>query len=330
MTLSAVDNDVTVLICTCNNARRLQRTLHSIQRTDTDGSRLREVLVIDNASTDSTKQTVTELQASWPKLRYAHEPKQGKGHAYNLGIELSSGEHILFTDDDVRVPIQWVDRMRAALASGDWDAIAGGLCFDRRYEAIFTRHGLNSIRDWFAYAGDATQQSFGVIVGANMMLRRQVLLDAGPFKTSLGPGAIGFGDETEYAIRLKRLGYRLGPAYEIEVEHRFNLARLHWDSLCAIADKRGATSGYLGWHLNGEEIDPPSWLNWLHYDLPRVLGLPIAGLLWPGARARQLHLRRRWAAIRENLRQREIGPPRWLAEKPSSPVEPARAESLPT
>lgn len=313
MTGHTTKQDVTVLICTCNNARRLHRTLQTLKRRDTSGSSLLEVLVVDNASSDATRETIERHQKSWPKLRYVYEAQPGKGHAYNRGIAAASGDFVLFTDDDVRVPERWVDRMRSAAVESRCDAIAGGLGFDRRYERVMERLGLETLRQWFAFAERPEVKEIGVIVGANMLIRRQALIEAGPFKTCLGPGAIGFGDETEFFTRLRRLGYRLGCAYDICVEHRFSLSRLRWPSLQNIADKRGATGGYLAWHLHGEKIGSPSLFEWLRYDAPRILGLPVAGLFWRGARARRLHLRRRWAAIRRNRSERALGDPKWFS-----------------
>src|SRR6185503_12073323 len=95
--------DATVLICTYNRATLLGETLDTLAR-----CRTRElawdVLVVDNNSSDETRQVVTSRIASYPVvLRYLFEPRQGKSNALNTGLAATDAAVIAFTDDDVRV-----------------------------------------------------------------------------------------------------------------------------------------------------------------------------------------------------------------------------------
>jgi glucosyl-dolichyl phosphate glucuronosyltransferase len=60
------------------------------------------LLVVNNNSTDNTDQIIAH-HAEWLPIRRLFEPKAGKSHAANLGIQHATGELIICTDDDVLV-----------------------------------------------------------------------------------------------------------------------------------------------------------------------------------------------------------------------------------
>ena len=79
------------------------------------------------------------------------------------------------------------------------------------------------------------------------------------FDPELGPGAIGFGDETLFALQLQRAGHRIFGRLQIEVEHHFNPERLKRDAWLDLAERAGRTKAYVTYH-------------WRHlgYRLPRT------------------------------------------------------------
>ncbi|HXE81560.1 MAG TPA: glycosyltransferase [Vicinamibacterales bacterium] len=82
-----------------------------------------EVILVDNASTDGTRDLVETLSAEHPELRAAHEPRPGVSHGRNLGIALARAPIVAFTDDDVRVSPDWlatIDRCLKEHPEADW------------------------------------------------------------------------------------------------------------------------------------------------------------------------------------------------------------------
>lgn len=110
------DRDATVLVCTYNRADDLSRTLRSLAGVKSALSW--EVLVVDNNSSDRTRDAVQTAAASFPvPLRYLFEPTQGKSNALNTGMAASRARVIVFTDDDVEVPEGWLDAAVGPLLS---------------------------------------------------------------------------------------------------------------------------------------------------------------------------------------------------------------------
>ena len=63
---------------------------------------LKEILVIDDGSTDNTRLDLEELEPKDERVRYIRLDKnQGKGKAMRAGVEHASGEYVLFLDADL-------------------------------------------------------------------------------------------------------------------------------------------------------------------------------------------------------------------------------------
>ena len=106
--------DISVVISTYNRCEMLGVALERVLAQRSEGVSY-EVVVVDNNSTDSTKQVVESLiKAGHPNLRYVFEPRQGVSYGRNTGIACSSAEIIAFTDDDVRVGQDWIRSMKRA------------------------------------------------------------------------------------------------------------------------------------------------------------------------------------------------------------------------
>lgn len=105
--------DCSVIICTYNRAASLNRCLTSFGAIHTDPQFEWELIVIDNACTDQTRDVCFEHGERLP-LRYVHEPREGKSVALNTAISFARGELLLMIDDDVTVTPHWMDSMVAA------------------------------------------------------------------------------------------------------------------------------------------------------------------------------------------------------------------------
>ena len=94
MTYKFAIEDISVVIPTFNRRNLLKRAIHSVIKQTIEP---REIIVIDNGSTDQTYQMVSSL---FPDINYVTEKKRGVSAARNKGIIESKSKWIAFLDSD--------------------------------------------------------------------------------------------------------------------------------------------------------------------------------------------------------------------------------------
>ena len=77
-----------------------------------------EVVVVDNdADGGPLDAAFTAAFGGDPRVRWVHEPRQGLSFARNAGLAAARGQIVVFTDDDVLVDEQWVEKLVAGFDS---------------------------------------------------------------------------------------------------------------------------------------------------------------------------------------------------------------------
>ena len=87
---------VSVLIDTYNHERFIEEAIVNVLEQDFPASE-REILVVDDGSTDSTPEIVRKFE---PRLRLIRKPNGGQASAFNAGIPECTGEIVAFLDGD--------------------------------------------------------------------------------------------------------------------------------------------------------------------------------------------------------------------------------------
>jgi glycosyltransferase involved in cell wall biosynthesis len=90
---------VSVILPTYNRAHIVSKALQSVLAQTYPNF---EVIVIDDGSTDNTKEIITNIACKDPRVKYfRNNENKGPAGARNVGISLAKGELIAFIDDDV-------------------------------------------------------------------------------------------------------------------------------------------------------------------------------------------------------------------------------------
>ncbi len=160
-----------------------------------------EVIIVDNSAQFILSDYLSKESLPFD-VKVVHEPRKGKGFAYNTGVEISQGELVLFTDDDVQVPPNWVSLMVEAQRRNNLAAIQGGVRIAPHLERRWLK---GMLRIWVAEVVHPSSPPHG-LVGANMLIRRDAIDLCGGFSTELGPGLTGFFDDTLIWARLRAQG----------------------------------------------------------------------------------------------------------------------------
>lgn len=216
---------LSIILPTYNRAAILDATLCAYLRLDiVPGSW--ELLVVDNASQDDTKQVVEKFGSRLP-IVYLHEPRQGKNHANNRGIEHATGDVLVFTDDDITPSPNWLTSISAAISRWPGKCFFGG-----RVNPLFPPYTWQGVKqaDFSSYVfgihdlgiPEGEYPCGGSPVGANCWMRRDVFRDGWRYDGSIGPNGRGrvSGSELEFFTRLLSAGYRAVYVPDAAVQHR--------------------------------------------------------------------------------------------------------------
>ncbi|MEO1153791.1 MAG: glycosyltransferase [Pseudomonadota bacterium] len=98
--------DVSIILASYNGASTLPRTLAALGGVRAPAGGM-EIILVDNNSSDET----AELMQTFARQHGAvvlREPKQGKAHALNAGLEVAQGRLVVFTDDDTIANSDWI------------------------------------------------------------------------------------------------------------------------------------------------------------------------------------------------------------------------------
>lgn len=211
--------DVSIVISSYNRCESLLSTLEHFRNQDAHASTY-EVIVVDNNSTDQTREVVEDFVKTAPhvNVHYCFEGRQGVSYARNKGIATSRGRIIAFTDDDIRPSPNWISSVKSAFDQfPDADCIGGRVLPD----ATTTFPEWLTADHWTPLAlmdlGDKPieldVQNGPGLIAANLAVRSAVLNEVGVFAPQLQrvKGSIGSMEDHEFQLRLsyarKRIMY---------------------------------------------------------------------------------------------------------------------------
>lgn len=180
------DCDVSVVISTYNRAAILPHALESLRQQGPPGLRY-EIVVVDNNSTDSTREVVQSLIArGYRNLSYRFEPRQGVAYGRNTGILTSKAPIIAFTDDDVTVSPDWVATLKRLLDEHPEVDCVGGRVLPRWTRTLPSWLGREhwaplALLDYGDTSFYVTASKRLVLITANAAFRTAVLKRIGMF-----------------------------------------------------------------------------------------------------------------------------------------------------
>lgn len=179
-----------------------------------------EVLVVDDGSTDGTRQVALR----YPCRAITHRVNQGKGAAVQTGIRVARGEKVVIIDADDTYPVEVVPRIADSLTA--FDMVVGSRVRGRSNISPFHRLGNALFRGLIRRLyGFQPQDPLTGLYG----VRKEHLVRMRLESTD-------FGIEAEIAIKGARMGLRMADI-PIEYRPRIGRAKLHGvkDGYCILA-----------------------------------------------------------------------------------------------
>jgi GT2 family glycosyltransferase len=213
---------LSVVIPHLNQPAFLARCLASLQagRRKPD-----EVIVVDNGS----RELPVAVCAAHPGVTLLQEPTPGPGPARNRGIAAAKGDILAFIDADCLADPDWLANAEAAMADPAAQILGGDVRIAYDNPARLT--ALEAYESIYAYRMDRYIAREGFTGTGNLVVRRPVLADVGPF------AGIGVAEDHDWGQRATAKGYRIRYVAGMKVYHpaRASFAELaqKWDRHCA-------------------------------------------------------------------------------------------------
>lgn len=194
--------DVSLVISVWNRKNDLRENLAAIHKQTVTPL---EVIVVDNASTDGTWEMVLE---EFPQVRLIRMPhdKFGACTTFNIGFDAAKAAWIGILDDDVVLPLDWVEKMlEAAALEPDKTAV------------LSSRVEEPEMPEWFLNSRAQLESRYmSTFRGCASLARTEAIKSCGYYDEEL----FIFGNERDLTARLLNRGYRVKYVPEVRVWHK--------------------------------------------------------------------------------------------------------------
>lgn len=182
-----------------------------------------ELIIVDNASTDGTKEYLSDLSKKWPNIKIQIN-SENKGYAggNNDGIRMAKGDYIVLLNNDTLVPQNWLDRLIKLFDSqskvgligpitnsaGNEQRISIPRLTEKNYERKSEEYVVNQKGVWF------TTEKLGFFCIA---IRQDVINKIGYLDENYG---VGMFEDDDYCVSAKKAGFELAIVEDCFVYHK--------------------------------------------------------------------------------------------------------------
>ena len=115
---------LSVIVPVHNEESTIEEVIRQIRAVDL-GDTAKEIIIVDDASTDSTPRQLDALEGEPDLTVLVHESNRGKGAAIRTGLASTTGDIVLIQDADLEYDPKDYPRLIEPIVDGDADVVYG-------------------------------------------------------------------------------------------------------------------------------------------------------------------------------------------------------------
>lgn len=233
---------ISVVICCYNSSTRLRQTLEHLAAQKVPSHLPWEIVLVDNASTDDTAATATDMWYSFGNpalLSVVPEPRKGINHARRKGISAARYNYVLFCDDDNWLSEHYLDTAFSIMESDASIGVCGGkgeAAFEaeepswfQQYKAVFACNA-QAEKEGYLDIDHIGLYSAGMVIRGDAVLKILATGYESEFEARKDNGLSG-GEDLELVVLIRTLGYKAYYSDRLTFQHFMPRTRMTWQYL---------------------------------------------------------------------------------------------------
>ncbi len=196
---------ISVVIPVYNEVSTIREIVVRVQAVDLE----KEIIIIDDGSTDGTRELLQEITLSHDNVRVLyHDRNQGKGAALRTGFEGATGDIVIIQDADLEYDPREYPVLLEPILDGRADIVYGSRFLGGPHRVLFFWHYLGN-RFLTLLSNALTNLNLTDMETCYKVFKREVLNDI-QLKSNR------FGFEPEFTAKIAKKGFRI---YETSISY---------------------------------------------------------------------------------------------------------------
>ena len=235
----------TIVICTYNGENYLEQCLTAITKLHSLREYVGTVLVIDNNSTDSTKNIILKCAETNSLIKYEFEERQGLSYAREHAVKAQT-EWVIYVDDDNILDQDWLIQLEKTIKEHPRAGVVNGAVIAKPItdlneqkrailKAMYKNLACTHIEE--PKESDAPNT---IPMGAGMCVRTDALrkIESEGWLNLIGRTKNDFssGEDTELCERVFSQGYEYASSYKMKLYHLIPDGRLEEKYIVKLVD----------------------------------------------------------------------------------------------
>ena len=254
---------LSVIIPTRNRSSLLEKAIKSLIL-QTYPQENFEIIIVDNGSTDGTRNIVESYKHNLPNLTYIYEPKPGLHVGRHAGLAIAKGEILVYGDDDIEAFPTWLEGIAESFNDPSVVLVGGNNlprfeCSPPEWiENLWEKNpwGMTIVMYSLLDLGnDIKEISPYYVFGCNYSIRKRVLLEVGGFHPDSMPENLlkyrGDGESAVSEAILQR-GYKTIFNPKASVYHWVPKSRMTFDYIYKRGYAEGISNSYIKIRKRGD------------------------------------------------------------------------------